>query len=147
MKNIIVFTKDIFFKKNLIDYVIKKKLPYKLYFFKGIDNNALKIKNLANKNLFVIINLGLSGSIQFNIKNGSKIYENNTKIYFDIITNLKILKLKRIFFVSASCAYPSNKKILNERDYGFPPLEITSYLGAHFVLLSFLDKFNYYYYF
>ena len=127
MKNIIVFTKDIFFKKNLTEYVVKKKLPYKLYFIHNINNNILKIKNLAKKNLFIIINLGLSGSIQYNIKNGPKIYEHNSKLYFDIITNLKILKLKKIFFISASCAYPSNKKILNEKDYGFPPLEITSY--------------------
>ena len=113
MRNIIVFTKDIFFEKNLVNYVSKNNLPFKLYFFKD-KFEKIKLKKLLKKNLFVIIYLGLSGSIQYNIKNGPKIYENNTRLYYDIINNLKELSFKNVFFVSASCAYPNNKRILNE---------------------------------
>ena len=126
MRNIIVFTKDIFFEKNLVNYVSKNNLPFKLYFFKD-KFEKIKLKKLFKRNLFVIIYLGLSGSIQYNIKNGPKIYEDNTKLYYDIINNLKELNFKNVFFVSASCAYPNNKRILNEKYYGYPPLEVSSF--------------------
>ena len=73
------------------------------------------------------MNTGLSGSIQYNIKNGPKIYEYNTKLYYNILSNLRKLSVKKVFFISASCAYPNNKNILKEKFYGFPPLEISSY--------------------
>jgi len=128
MKNIIIFSSENFFKKNLVQYVYKKNLNYKLIFFSNFSNkNILLIKKIISKNSFVIVNTGLSGSIQYNIKNGPKIYEYNTKLYYNILTNLRKLSFRKVFFVSASCAYPNDKNILNEKYYGFPPLEITNY--------------------
>ena len=128
MKNIIVFTNNQFFKKNLKNFIKNHKLNYELFFFSNLKkNNILKIKKLIKNNLFVIINNGLSGSIQFNIENGPKIYKHNTKLYYDLLTNLEKLSLKKVFFISASCTYPSNKNFLTEENYGFPPLEPTSY--------------------
>jgi len=128
MKNIIIFSNDTFFKKNLVKFVNKKKLNYKLIFFSNLNNkNISLLKKIIHKNLFVIVNNGLSGSIQYNIKNGPKIYEHNTKLYYNILTNLRRLSFRKVFFVSASCAYPNNKNILKETHYGFPPLEITNY--------------------
>ena len=128
MKNIIIFSQNKFFKKNFIQYVNKKKIDYKLFFFSNFNNNnTLSVKKLINKNLFVIVNTGLSGSIQYNIKNGPKIYKYNTKLYYNILTNLRRLSFKKVFFISSSCAYPNNKNILKEEFYGFPPLEISNY--------------------
>ena len=106
--------------------LIKKKLNYKLFFSNLNNKNISLLKKIIHKNSFVIVNNGLSGSIQYNIKNGPKIYAYNTKLYYNILTNLR-LSFRKVFFVSASCAYPKNKNILTETDYGFPPLEITNY--------------------
>ena len=129
MKNIIIFSKDTFFVRNFKEYVYENKLSYKLYFFNDVKTrkDINKIKKLSKKNLFTIVNVGLSGSIQYNIKNGPHIFEYNTSLYYRVITSLKNLSIKKLFFISASCAYPCNQKILRENLYGHPPLEITSF--------------------
>ena len=128
MKNIIVVSNDIFFKKNFKEYVHENNLPYKLYFFNDVKkSDKNKIKKLVKKNAFALLNSGLSGSIQYNIKYGQKIYDYNTSLYYRIISNLENLSIKKLFFLSSSCAYPSNKKILKENIYGYPPIENTSY--------------------
>ncbi len=128
MKNIIIFSNKNFLKKNFKQYVTKKKLKYELFFFSNFNKiNIQKIKKLLKNNLFVLISTGLSGSIQYNVNNGPKIYEYNTKLYYNLLTSLEKLSFKNVFFVSASCAYPSNKNILKEKYYGFPPIEVTSY--------------------
>lgn len=128
MKNILIFTNDNFIKKNFIEYVEKNNLNYKLFFFSDLKNiNSFKIKKLVKKNLFTVISVGLSGSIKFNIENGPKIFKNNTKLYYNLLTKLENHSFRNVFFVSASCAYPTNHKILNEKYFGFPPLELTSY--------------------
>lgn len=128
MKNVIVFSTDIFFIKNIKEYIKTKNLKVELFLFSNLSKkNILKIKRLVKYNQFTIINIGLSGSIQFNIKNGPKIYEFNTGLYYNLLTGLEKLSLKKVFFISASCAYPSNKKILKEIDYGYPPIEETNF--------------------
>ena len=129
MKNIIIVSNDTFFKKNFEEYVYENKLSYKLYFFNDVKvyEDINKIKKLSKKNLFTIVNVGLSGNIQYNVKNGPDIFEHNTSLYYRIITSLKNLSIKKLFFISASCAYPSNQKILKENLYGHPPLEVTSF--------------------
>ena len=98
MKNIIVFSKDLFFIKNFKEYILENNLDYKVYFFNDlkIEKDLNKIKKLVTKNIFTIVNIGLSGSIQFNIKNGQKIYNFNTAIYYRVITNLKKLNIKNL---------------------------------------------------
>lgn len=129
MENIIIFSKDNFFNKNLTEYVIENNLNYKLIFFKDLKSihDIKKIKRLSEKNYFTVINLGLSGSIQFNIKNGANIYKHNIELYYRVIQNLKNASIKNLYFVSASCCYPKNKNLLEEKLYGYPPLEETSF--------------------
>ena len=77
MKNIIIVSNDTFFKKNFEEYVYENKLSYKLYFFNDVKvyEDINKIKKLSKKNLFTIVNVGLSGNIQYNVKNGPDIFD------------------------------------------------------------------------
>ena len=41
------------------------------------------------------------------------------------------------------CAYPNNKRILNEKYYGYPPLEVSSFfiLNQKYLVQIFVDKY------
>ena len=127
MKKIFLITDSSFISKNFQDYIkvnnIKEKLivrsPYSISksFFKKIKKKELS---------FCIVSFGLSGGIQYNIKNGSKILEKNVEGYLKILNFLKKEKIKNVYFISASCVYPKNLRILREKDFGSSNFEKTS---------------------
>ncbi|MDC2969408.1 NAD-dependent epimerase/dehydratase family protein [Candidatus Pelagibacter sp.] len=125
MKKILLISDSNFFNKNFKLYLKKKKLKFKILIV-----NHIKIKkyNLKNSEIyFTVVNLGMSGGINFNIKNGCKILNYNTERYLKILSLLKERKIKNLFFISASCVYPKNLNSLKEKDFGKGEIEKTSY--------------------
>lgn len=127
MENILIITDSHFFKKNF-QLFEKKNQKYNFIIVKS-STSFIKLKNLIrNKKIqLIIINFGLSGGIQYNIDNASDILIKNTEGYLKILRYLESLIVKKVFFISASCAYPKNLKILKETNYINPNLEKTSY--------------------
>lgn len=117
---------------KFIDYNFK-------VFFRRKKNYSLTVnspKKILNKNFtsffklkkfsFVIVNFGMSGGIQYNIDNGVEILKYNTQNYLAVLNKLKLLRIKNLFFVSASCVYPKDLKILNEQNFAKTNIEETS---------------------
>lgn len=128
MCNILVFGSNSFIKKNFIKILKERELikHVKPFFVKDEEKLNFKLADLQKKNLFCIIFSGKSGSIQYNLNNGKKIYKYNKKIYKELLFKLDKLNFKNVFFISASCVYPKNKKILRENTYGQGPFEKSS---------------------
>lgn len=125
MDNVLVLGSNSFIKKNLIEYLKQSKLNKKIkpYFIEDKSLNNFSLKKLKKNNLFCIVFSGKSGSIQYNLKNGKKIFDYNRKLYLNIFSKLDKFNFKNVFFISASCVYPKNKKILKEKFYGIGPFE------------------------
>lgn len=144
MKKVLLVTDSIFFKKNFQYYLKKNILNQKLIVKKpnSISSHYFKKNKLRNQLSFCVVNFGLSGGIQYNIKNGNKILEKNIEGYLHVLNCLKEAKIKKIFFISASCVYPKNLKILNTEDFAKKNIEKTSIhyaaskmIGTFFTLL------------
>ena len=146
MKNIILVGSNQFYKKSF-EYYKKDKKNFALYYLKDNDfkkrSIITKIKLLKPK--FVAVFSGLSGGIFYNIKNSDKILEYNTETYLKILSILEICKIKKVFFISASCTYPKNLSILNHHDFLKPNLERTSlaYASSKMIGSLYCYKVNY----
>lgn len=124
MKNILLITDSIFFIKNFEEYINQNNLKYKLII---LNQNNIKKKKFPKNIFFSIVNLGMSGGIEFNINNGCKILNYNTETYLSVLNYLKKKGIKNLFFISASCVYPKNLKLLNEKSFGCGKIEPTSF--------------------
>lgn len=144
MKQILLITDNSFIKKNFQSYIRQNKIekglivknPYQI-------SDKFFINKKKNREIdFCVIKFGLSGGIQFNIKNGCKILEKNIEGYLNVLNCLKNAKIKKVYFVSASCVYPKNLKILNEGDFGKSNIEKTSIHYAASKILGTLFSLN-----
>jgi len=144
--NIIVISNNPFYKESFNKY-IKDKKNISVNYLKDDDFEkktiVSKIKLLKPK--FVVVFSGLSGGIFYNIKNYKKILEYNTEIYLKIFSVLKLCKIKKVFFISASCTYPKNLSILNHDDFLKPNIEKTSlaYASSKMIGSFYCHKVNY----
>lgn len=127
MKKILLITDSRFISKNFQDYVEINNIKEEII----VKSSSSILKNIFKKIKkeelsFCIVNFGLSGGIQYNIENGSKILEKNVEGYLKVLNFLKKEKIKNVYFISASCVYPKNLKILREKDFGSSNFEKTS---------------------
>jgi len=127
LKKILLITDSRFISKNFQDYVEINNIKEEII----VKSSSSILKNIFKKIKkeelsFCIVNFGLSGGIQYNIENGSKILEKNVEGYLKVLNFLKKEKIKNVYFISASCVYPKNLKILREKDFGSSNFEKTS---------------------
>ncbi len=127
MKKILLITDSNFVSKNFQDYIKINNIKEKIIVRSSYSISKNIFKKIKKKELsFCIVNFGLSGGIQYNIKNGNKILEKNVEGYLKILNFLKKEKIKNVYFISASCVYPKNLRILREKDFGSTNFEKTS---------------------
>lgn len=127
MKKILLITDSNFVSKNFQDYIKINDIKEKLIVRSSHSISKTILKKINKKELsFCIVSFGLSGGIQYNIKNGSKILEKNVEGYLKVLNFLKKEKIKNVYFISASCVYPKNLRILREKDFGSSNFEKTS---------------------
>lgn len=127
MKKILLITDSNFVSKNFQDYIKINDIKKKIIVRSSHSISKTILKKINKKELsFCIVSFGLSGGIQYNIKNGSKILEKNVEGYLKVLNFLKKEKIKNVYFISASCVYPKNLRILREKDFGSSNFEKTS---------------------
>jgi GDP-L-fucose synthase len=127
VKKILLITDSSFVSKNFTDYIKIKNIKEKIIVISSNSISKNIFKKIKKKELsFCIVNFGLSGGIQYNIKNGNEILEKNVEGYLKILNFLKKEKIKNVYFISASCVYPKNLRILREKDFGLSNFEKTS---------------------
>jgi GDP-L-fucose synthase len=127
VKKILLITDSNFVSKNFQDYIKINNIKEKIIVITSHSISKTILKKINKKELsFCIVSFGLSGGIQYNIKNGSKILEKNVEGYLKVLNFLKKEKIKNVYFISASCVYPRNLRILREKDFGSSNFEKTS---------------------
>jgi GDP-L-fucose synthase len=127
VKKILLITDSNFVSKNFKDYIKINDIKEKIIVRSSHSISKTILKKINKKELsFCIVSFGLSGGIQYNIKNGSKILEKNVEGYLKVLNFLKKEKIKNVYFISASCVYPKNLRILREKDFGSSNFEKTS---------------------
>jgi len=127
VKKILLITDSNFVSKNFQDYIKINNIKEKIIVRTSYSISKTILKKINKKELsFCIVSFGLSGGIQYNIKNGSKILEKNVEGYLNVLNFLKKEKIKNVYFISASCIYPRNLRILREKDFGSSNIEKTS---------------------
>lgn len=105
-KKILLISDSTFIKKNFLSFHKNDNtlIISENEFFKNIILVKKKIKKF--KPDYTIVKAGLSGGILFNIKNSLKILEYNCEVYIKVLKILSDIKIKKVFFISASCLYP-----------------------------------------
>jgi GDP-L-fucose synthase len=128
MKKILLITNSYFIKKNFQSYINQKKIKKKLLIksSRQISKFILKNSKIKKQIEFCIVDFGLSGGIQYNIKNGCIILEKNVEGYLNVLNCLKDAEIRKVYFISASCVYPKNMDILSESDFAKNNIEKTS---------------------
>jgi GDP-L-fucose synthase len=131
IRSILFFGSNNFFIKSFSDYKKEEKKKFKI--FNIVDKDIFRLSSTVIlkkinklKPSVILICGGLSGGIDYNIRNAFKILNYNTRLYQKIFDILKEAKVKKIIYLSASCIYPKNKKNLKEIDFLTGSLEETS---------------------
>ena len=98
--------------------------------FKFYKIDLKKIKNLENikiKKIDIVYHFAAQAGVRFVLNNPKKYFDDNVKVFFNILSFTKNCKIKKFFFASSSSVYgdqykyPLNEKVnLNEKNfYGF----------------------------
>ena len=93
-------------KKRILN--LKKKKNFR--FFKIDLKNIKNFKKLKNQKIDIIFHFAAQAGVRFTLSEPKKYFDDNLKVFFNILDFVKNQKIKKLFFASSSSVYGDQKK-------------------------------------